>query len=447
MASGVLSGVRVVVAGAGLAGLAAASDLELDGAAVTVVEARDRVGGRVHTVREGFEGHQHGEAGADLIEGEQTRVLELAKELGLEPVRILKTGWDFYGMTEAGRRRLRSAPRTFEEAAALLAPEMRDFQLAEKRWDSAVARTFGRMSVADWVRQVGADAGLAAGLRGLRGFFLADPEDLSLLVLLEQFSSGNTPGVGEMFRLRGGNDRLPRALSARLTGRLLLNTVVRRVLQRPNGLVITCEENGSLRQFPADYCVAAMPASTLRDVVFQPALRDDQQRAISTLQYGPATRMLLQFARPFWRARGQKRAFGTNLPIGAVWDGSEDQSGPQAILTLLAGGRASNELQEIVASEGDRGVVRRLQWLGKPTSLVASRAISWEHDSWSHGGYAFFHPGFDPELRAWLARPAGRVVFAGEHTSTEWQGYMNGAIESGMRAAAEIRAMERARSS
>jgi monoamine oxidase len=79
--------------------------------------------------------------------------------------------------------------------------------------------------------------------------------------------------------------------------------------------------------------------------------------------------------------------------------------------------------------------------LGKPSSVLASRVVVWEHDPWARGGYAYFDPTFDPLWRAWLARPAGRVVFAGEHTSHRWQGYMNGAIESGQRAAEEIVAM------
>jgi len=211
------------------------------------------------------------------------------------------------------------------------------------------------------------------------------------------------------------------------------------VLQRKAGLIVTVEEHGSKRQLPADYLVAAMPASTLKDVRFEPGLPDEQSRAISQLRYGPATRMLLQFSKPYWRRRGRRRAYGTDLPTGAVWDGTEDQKGPPAVLSLLAGGRASNELQEIVSVEGDRGVIERLSWLGKPARFLASRVVTWEHDSWAHGGYAIFDPQFDPALRSWLARPAGRIVFAGEHTSIKWQGYINGAILSGQRAAAEIR--------
>jgi monoamine oxidase len=66
------------------------------------------------------------------------------------------------------------------------------------------------------------------------------------------------------------------------------------------------------------------------------------------------------------------------------------------------------------------------------------QAYTWEHDRWAKGGYAVFDPRFDPALRPWLARPSGRIVFAGEHTSGRWQGYMNGAVESGRRAAIEV---------
>ena len=109
-------------------------------------------------------------------------------------------------------------------------------------------------------------------------------------------------------------------------------------------------------------------------------------------------------------------------------------------MTFLAGGR--HRLPAGDSSRGgERGVVRRIEWLGRPSRLLASRTVAWDHDPWSRGGYAYFDPGFDPLWREWLARPAGRLVFAGEHTSIRYQGYMNGAIESGLRAAAEIAAL------
>jgi monoamine oxidase len=437
---GDISGRRVVIAGAGLAGLTAARDLEAHGADVTIVEARTRVGGRVHTLREGFAGRQHVEAGADLIEEEQTAVLELARQLRLETVRILRTGWGFYGTDARGRRRMTRAPSTFTRAARLLRSEIQDYEIAGSRWESAVAAALGRRSVADWMREKRVDAGLASGLRGLRGFFLADPEDLSLLVLVEQFAEGGTPGASGMRRLRGGNDRLATGIVRALRGTLIVDAIVRRVDQRASGVEVTVEERGARRRIAADFCVMAIPASTLRDVEFDPGLPEDQRRAIETLRYGAATRLALQFERRFWKHGRQPRGFGTDLPIGAVWDGNEQQRGRPGILTCLAGGGASRELQAILAGEGAEGVVRRLDWLGRPSRLLTFRRVTWEDDPWSRGGYAYFDAAYDPWLRSWLPRPARRVLFAGEHTSDRWQGYMSGAIESGHRVAAEIRA-------
>lgn len=442
MPRGPLAGRHVAIAGAGLAGLTAARELEMSGAAVTIVEARDRVGGRVHTIRD-FACGQHAEAGADLIEESQTLVHELAAAVGLKPARILRRGFGYYGPDRAGCRRIRRQAAVFEQAAKRLQPQIAEYRAAGASWNSPVASLFARQSVADWLHAVRAPRELAAGIRGLRGFFLADPEELSLLALVDQFAEDGAPGQEAFFRLPGGNDTLPRALRRRLRGRLLLSTIVRRVQQRGDRVRVAVEDRAGRDEFDADYFVSAMPASTLRDVRFEPALPDDQQRAIGMLRYGAATRVLLQFPRRFWRRFGRPRAFGTDLSLGAVWEGNEQQRGPAGILSLLAGGRASGELRTILAADGMGGLVRRLRWLGKPPDIIGSRFATWEDDPWARGGYAYFHPAFEPRLRERLSRPAGRVLFAGEHTSQRWQGYMNGAIESGRRVAAEIRAVDR----
>lgn len=433
----------MIVAGAGLAGLTAARTLEARGAAVTVVEARNRVGGRVWTMRDQFAGRQHAEAGADLIEEEQEHVLALAKALGLEPVRILRDGFGFYGPDARGRRKVQSGPGALAKVKKYIEPVLRDFKLAEGRWDGAIAASFGRRSIAQWLDEVKAPKALRAGVRGFRGFFLADPEELSLLMLVEQFAEAGPPGSSRIFRIPGGNDRLATTMAKRLRGALLLETIVRRVRRHDDKVTVAIEALGKPpTELTADYLVCALPASTARGVLFDPALPEAQHDAITHLKYGCATRLLLQFDRRFWRKKGRPIAFGTDEPTGAVWDGNEHQPGRAGILTFLAGGRASKALQDLLHAEGERGVIRRLEWLGKPATLIASQSVVWDHDPWARGGYAYFDPAFDPLWRAWLSRPAGRIVFAGEHTSIKSQGFMNGAVETGLRAAAEISALE-----
>jgi monoamine oxidase len=315
------------------------------------------------------------------------------------------------------------------------------YTLAERRWDSPVTADLARRSVATWLDQVNADADLRATAIGLRGFFLADPDELSLIALVDQFSESDTPAQGQMYRIEGGNDRLATALAAPLGDRLHLNAEVVALSHRGSTVRVSVKNGRALSQINCDYAILAVPATLLRRMPITPALPAQQHDAISRLKYGRATKTLLQFPNRFWRAAGRPRAFGSPLPFGAVWEANEEQRGRSGILSLLAGGSASDATQAIVAKHGVRGLAHALDWLGGPQSeLTASRQIVWEQDPYARGGYAYFDPGFDPALRAWLARPAGRLFFAGEHTSIKWQGYMNGAVESGRRAAAEVAA-------
>ncbi len=439
-----LRGTTVIVAGAGLAGLTAAYDLTAMGADVTLVDARDRVGGRVWTIRDGFQHRQHAEAGADMIDDEQHAIKQLAQSLGLKLTRILRGGFGYLRADADGRPRLikRSSTHGWDRLSRELETWIARYKSAEQRWDTPIAADIARRSVAQWLDEARADQELRATTTGLRGFFLADPEELSLIALVDQFSTSGQPGPSDMYRIAGGNDRLPAALAAKLGERVHLGSELVAVSVRGQHVHASIKHQRATATMTADYLVFAMPASLLRRVPIVPALPTPQHQAIVSLDYGRATKTLLQFDRRFWRAPGRPRAFGSPLGFGALWEANEDQAAKPGILSLLAGGGASAATQSAIVAEGMTKFAAGFAFLGKGPApqLLAARQTVWEQEPFSRGGYAFFSPSFDPAHREWLARPAGRLFFCGEHTSLRWQGYMNGAVESGRRAALEIRA-------
>ena len=181
------------------------------GATVTVIDVRDRVGGRVWTIRDGFAEGQHAEAGGDMIDEEQHEIRDLAAELGLKLTRILKGGFGYVRADQAGRAKIvaRNAQTRLGAAGrASCAGSAGPTRLAERRWDSPITADLARRSVAAWLDQVKADADLRATATGLRGFFLADPDELSLIALVDQFAESDAPAPGAMYRIEGGNDRL-----------------------------------------------------------------------------------------------------------------------------------------------------------------------------------------------------------------------------------------------
>lgn len=426
-----------------MAGLAAASALERKGARVTVVEAQRRIGGRVHTFRH-MTGGQHAEAGADLIEAEHDALKTMASQLGLKLVPILARGLGYYGPDRGGRCRRQQIGSGFQHFMPAIHALVGDYKLGEQRWDSGFARRIASRSAADWVRELARRPGmpsvayLSERLRAFRGLFLADPEDLSLLALVDFFADDPFSNDGDMMRVSGGNDRLATALAATLRTAPLLEHALRKVVHHDKGVRATVEGPTGIDVISADYLVVAMPPPCVTRVQFTPALPPAQARAFRTLRMGPATRLLLQFEHRFWRHRGQPDLFGTAQDYGAVWDGNEEQRQAPGILSCLAGGGASAALQRAIERDGPEGIARQLRWLGRPSRLIESRMVVWEANPWAGGGYAVFTPDFDPTLRDWLARPFGRIYFAGEHTSRRWQGYINGAIVSGQRAATEI---------
>ena len=427
---------RVIVVGAGLAGLAAALELARAHLDIIVIEARPRPGGRVWTERDAFTGGQHGELGGEFIDSDHRRMRRLAAQLGLTLVPVLSGGFVHRIDPPGGSPRvLRTGG--WDLLADLVAPLVSRYKAARERDDAPAIRELSTWSLREWLRRADAGADAHAVADALRGLYLSEPDDLSVLQLVEQVAGGDSPAHTKMLRIAGGNDRLVEGLVAMAHPRLLLRHVVRRVVQSDAGVRAVVDGAAGLSEVPADAVVMALPTTMLRRVEFDPPLDEAQQHAMASLHYGCATKAVVQRAAPVeWR---RARAFATDGDLGAFWDSTEGQVPPsRPMLTYLAGGRASAGLRER-ARQGAAALLSPLCWLGGALSRASAGDrvawVSWEQEPFTGGGYAYFDPAFDPAWRSLLSRRAGRVVFAGEHTSADWQGYMEGAVQSGADAA------------
>lgn len=423
---------RVLVAGAGLAGLCAARELARAGMTASILDARDRPGGRVWTAH--LDNGQYGELGGEFIEPEQCETWQLVREFGLDLVRVLPSGFTHRFRDNSGRYAV-SRTRPWDELGETLAPLIRRYKTAKGRSNDDAVGEMATMSLREWLRRQDASPELHSMANALRGFFLADPDQLSVLPVVEQIAKGGSPAQAEMYRIAGGNDRLVEALVASIPSRPLLRHQLRAISHATTRVIAHVEdERGHAQEIEADAMVIAMPTTALSRVQITPSLPEAQQHAIAALRYGCATKVLVQAPRDLFHGR-KARAFATDTDLGAFWDGSD---GAGTLVTFLGGGCVSRRLRARADRGGSR-ILDDLCWLGMAGAAVTTmRTATWEDDPWAGGGYAYLDPGFDPAWRPLLSSRAGRLVFAGEHTSDAWQGYMNGAVESGLRAAREL---------
>ncbi|HWI17480.1 MAG TPA: NAD(P)/FAD-dependent oxidoreductase [Vicinamibacterales bacterium] len=434
-----LKGRRVVVIGGGLAGLVAARDLAKRGADVHVLEARKRLGGRVWTITDKEFSDTPLEMGGEFIDGEHAEIRALCHELRLTLTPVLKHGFGL-ALDANGRVQVFNGQRQiWSDFKAALAQEAAALQSAGCDWNSTVAQLIARHSLQSVLQARGASREVLALGQALRGFFLADADQLSALIGVELSLQENAPGHVTVSRIKGGNDRLVQALAKQKGVKISLESVVTRI-EHDDKEVRVVVADGSKRGavIKGDYLVLAIPATVARSLDISPAPPASLRRAWQALLPGPATKAHVRFDKGWWRKPGRPRAWGTNLDSGALWEHSG--TGP-ACLTMLAGGRASIELRSLLEESGPQRVIRRLSWLGEPEDARDFRSISWELDPFARGGYAAFGTDFRPEWRSEMSRSIGRVTFAGDHTSRKWQGYMNGAVESGQRAARDIEAI------
>ena len=434
---------RVVVVGAGLAGLTAAYELDRKGWEVTILEARDRVGGRCLTFRRELREGQVAEAGGEFIDASHKAVRSYADIFGLELEDLRANEADDLSDAVYVDGELEKRKRVVDDPVRT---ELDRFDEQVERYAAAIdvedpARTGAGLdtrSVGELLDELDLDRDARAIADAeLRAGYTVEPDDLSLLfhVVLTALARDVPDEDVERYRLRGGNDRLPMAFADRLRERLILRAATESVQSRRSRVrVVAARET-----VDADFCVLAVPLPVLRDVELDVGLPRAVRDAIATLQYGDATKTALQYDSRFWADDGFSGDTLTELPIQTTWEATAGQRGDAGVLTASAAAGDARRLGELDPRARIDASVRQVarMYRGSAREFARGATVAWGRERFSRGSYSAWAPGQYTAFWPALRRGYGRVYFAGEHTDL-YAGSMEGAVRSGRRVADAI---------
>ncbi|WAS90478.1 flavin monoamine oxidase family protein [Nannocystis punicea] len=446
---------HVLVLGAGLAGLSAAYELQQLGYAVTVIEGRDRVGGRVWTLREGFEDGQFAEIGAVRIPDVHERTLDYCEMLGLE-LDEYKDGSPLYYIDGKAFQHVDGEPWPVDG----LNDDELELTLGDY-WSREIASTFGEfgdprmngfpkpgivekydgMVYADFLRMRGTSDAY------LKLYAADNGSEISTIGTLAWMGAEVADQAwGATYHIRGGNDQLPKGLAEKVgLDNILLSSKVTKIEHDDAGVTVTFSGPDGDESLSADYLVCAIPFTTLRDVAIEPAFSADKTRAIKELFLMNAGRGYIQTRTRFWEKDGigGLKIAKTDGPAERIWNLSDVQPGSstKGMIQSYTQNHNAEAYCAIAPEEREEYCLAAVEKFFPDirAEKVAFYHFCWSDDPWAKGAWTDILPD-----QWWIVaatrQPEGRVVFAGEHTSV-WAGWMQGAIESGQRAADEIAAM------
>jgi len=438
--------VDVVVVGAGLAGLSAARDILAAGRSALVLEARDRVGGRV--LNDVTADGTVVEVGGQWIGPTQDRLDKLAHDLGVEQYPTYNEG-DNVLVYRGRRTRYRGAipkmpPHVLVSIGlgqARLDRMARDVPL-HAPWAAAKAADWDSMSVETWIRRnVPTDGAKEMFRLGVTSVFSAEACDISLLHFLFYSHSGglldrlfNVADGAQERRFVGGSQVIATRLADRLgSDAVRLDAPVRAVAQDDDGVTV-----GDVR---AQRVIVAVPPTLAGRIEYQPVLPAQRDQLTQRMPMGSVIKVMCVYDEPFWRADGfTGQGTSDEGPVQITFDNSPP-SGPPGVLLGFIEGRAARQLGGQPRDVRRRAVVECFSRFFGPRAEHPREYIErdWSGEEWSRGCYgAFMAPGVLSQYGPALRHPCGRIHWAGTETAELWCGYMDGAVRSGERAAAEV---------
>ena len=445
---------RVVIIGAGLAGLVAGLELKREGHDVVILEAQNRVGGRIYTLRS-FAPGLYAEAGGMRIPRVHDLTLRYCDQFGLplrpfvmgNPKALVYVGGVRMTAEEANREhdrlpfqltdteRGRTADDLWSDAIAdLRAMVERD---PESAWQEIV-RDYDQYSLYEFLRARGWSEG-AIEYFAVMNFLESDMHNAFVEILREELGGAYV----DMQEIAGGMDRLPNAFYAELEREVRLGAEVHAIGQDPDdGVTVYYKTEAGRFEVKGDYAIVTLPFSVLRSVEMLQPLSREKQRAIRQLNYHASTKILFQVRRRLWETEDGIIGGGTvtDLPVRRLNYPTPDPTTERGVL-LASYTWGQDALQWGAMDEETRleealdDVARIHPWIREEYEVGASHA--WYGDRWARGAFAMFAPEQQTQLQADIVKPEGRLYFAGEHCSL-YHAWIQGALESGIRAARQI---------
>jgi len=438
----------VAIIGAGFAGLAAARSLAVAGAEPLVLEARERVGGRTLNVEIG-EGKVV-EMGGQWIGPTQERIAALAREVGVETFRTHTEGANLLRLDGRLRRYSGTIPRLNPLALLDVARALRKLnRLAEgidreAPWLDRDAARLDRISLGAWIDRtlMSATAKRLIRVAG-RTIWGAEPEEMSLLHTAFYVRSAGSfelltdvEGGAQQDRFIGGSQEVATRVAAELGQRVRLGAPVSRIAHGPEGVIV--DAGGD--RVRARRAIVALPPPLTAAIEFDPGLPPSRRQLAQRMPPGWLVKMVAVYDEPFWRADGLSgEALNEEGPVTMTFDNSPPDGSPGALVGFV-GGRDARAFAGLGKSERRRTALACFESLFGPQARAAERYLEqdWAAERWSGGGPVcnFATGGWTASGPA-LREPVGAIHWAGAETATRWCGYIDGAVSSGERAAAE----------
>jgi monoamine oxidase len=447
---------RIIIAGAGLSGLAAALTLVEHGHDVTVLEARDRPGGRIMTARQAFRGGHFAELGAARVPSIHAVTLGYIDRFGLplEAFQPSVGGEDVLSFRGKAYRhprgknfdssklplevtateRQRGLRNVLQDMTQPILMSMRD--IATPEFPSLALRQHD-INVSEMCERDGISLDVFAG----QAVGMFEPKtdrasSLGRLRILPMLLNSRA-----VWRIPGGMDRLPSAMAGALGERVHYDSPVVSVKQTGAGVSVVAVEGGRERTFQGDYLIWAAPLPPLGRVAIDPPLSPGKRRAIDEAYFSAVTRVAVQVKSRFWETSGLSGYGASDDPM-ELWHTTFDKPGPEGMLVAYFkhdGARALGAAPpETRVAQGLERIGRLLP--GVEAHVIGSAVKVWAEDPWAGGAYLQFLPGQLYDLKPHFSTREGRIHFAGDHTSY-LPGWMQGALMSGERVAADIRAL------